>query len=72
MAVVRETGCVQEWLRRPTLMSAGICLFVCQLLEEASAENARVEQEVIILRNKVYGVNRPTASTPLTVIYFSF
>ena len=40
-----------------------------QLLEEASAENARVEQEVIILRNKVYGVNRPSTATSLAVIF---
>jgi len=37
-------------------------------LEEASAENARVEQEVIILRNKVYGVSRTMTGTNLAVI----
>ena len=44
---------------------------VQQLLEEASAENARVEQEVIILRNKVYGVTRTVASTSLAVRFFA-
>ena len=49
-----------------------VCICVWQLLEEASAENSRVEQEVIILRHKVYGINRTTTGTSLAVIRISF
>lgn len=36
-----------------------------QQLEETAADNAKVEQEVILLRKKVYGLNKSQSSPPL-------
>ena len=60
-------------VRMFTVCKIGVCLDLCshilsylQLLEETSAEDARVENEVMLLRKKIYGLNR-THSTPSLV-----